>query len=69
MNTLIYMIQGQLNAGINEQVVELEKANRVHHLLKQAVVRREAKTTKIRIAYDACSKEDKTGTSLNDCLH
>ena len=35
----------------------------------QAVIRRDAKTTKLRVVYDASSKGGKKGTSLNDCLH
>ena len=33
------------------------------------MVRRNAETTKVRVVYDASSKEDKNGTSLNECLH
>ena len=36
-----------------------------HH----AVIRNDAETTKIRIVFDASSKESRVGTSLNDCLH
>ena len=33
------------------------------------MVRRNAETTKVRVVYDASSKEGKNGTSLNECLH
>ena len=41
----------------------------MHYLPHQAVIRKEATTTKVRIVYYASSKEKKSGTSLNDCLH
>ena len=63
------IIEEQLHAGVIERVVELEMAPKVHYLPHQAVVRKEATTTKVRIVYDASSKATKTGTSLNDCLH
>ena len=63
------IIEEQLKTGVIEKVVELEKAVKVHYLPHQAVVRKEAATTKVRIVYDASSKGEKTGTSLNDCLH
>ena len=50
-------------------MVELEKAPKVHYLAHQAVIRKESTTTKVRVVYDALSREGKLGTSLNDCLH
>ena len=35
----------------------------------QAVIRKEAATTKLRVVFDASSKDSEKGTSLNDCLH
>ena len=63
------IIKEQVELGIVEPVAELEKANKVHYLPHQAVIRKDAVTTKVRIVYDASSKESKMGTSLNDCLH
>lgn len=63
------IIGEQLKTDVIEKVVELEKTSKIHYLPHQAVVRKEAATTKVRIVYDASSKGEKTGTSLNDCLH
>ena len=63
------IIKEQVELGIVEPVAELEKANIVHYLPHQAVISKDAVTTKVRIVYDASSKESKLGTSLNDCLH
>ena len=63
------IIREQLSSGVIEKVMELEESDKVHYLPPQAVIRRDATTTKLQIVYDASSKESKSGTSLNDCLH
>ena len=63
------IIGEQLNSGVIEEVAELERKECVHYLPHQAVIRRGAKTTRLRVIYDASSKEWRKGTSLNDCLH
>ena len=63
------IIREQVERGIVEPVAALEKVDKVHYLPHQAVIRKDAVTTKVRVVYDASSKECKSGTSLNDCLH
>ena len=41
----------------------------MHYLPHQAVVRKESATTKVRVVYDASSREGKVEACLNDCLH
>ena len=43
------IIKEQLQSGIIETVVELEKSEKIHYLPHHAVVRKEAKTTKVRM--------------------
>ena len=65
------VIQEQLRDGVIEAVSDLEvpEIGRKHYLLHYVVVRRDAKTTKLRVVYDASSRADGKGPSLNDCLH
>ena len=63
------VIKEQLEKGIIEPVIELERAEKIHYIPHHAVVRRDAKTTKVRVVYDASCKESPKGASLNDCLH
>ena len=63
------IIKDQLSSGVIERVTDLEGACKVHYLPDQAVIRKDAETTKLRIGYDPSAKEGKNGTSLNDCLH
>ncbi|CAB4020938.1 Hypothetical predicted protein [Paramuricea clavata] len=63
------IIREQVERGIVEPVAALEKVDKVHYLPHQAVIRKDAVTRKVRVVYDASSKECKSGTSLNDCLH
>jgi len=58
------VIKEQLKAGIIETVTELEERSKVHYLPHQAVVRRNAETTKVRVVYDArqmCDEIPDTG--------
>ena len=59
----------QLEAGIIEKVMDIESCNEISYLLHQAVCRKNAETTKIRVVFDAFCKDRKNGVSLNDCLH
>ena len=43
------VIKNQLEAGIIERVYELGQAGKVHYLPHQAVIRKEAETTKLRV--------------------
>ena len=63
------VIREQLKAGVIERVYQSDEGGMVHYLPHQAVIRKEAETTKLRVVFDASSKEGKRGTSLNDCLH
>ena len=40
----------------------------VHYIPHLAVIRKEAKTTKLRVVYDASATSNKTSVSLNECL-
>ena len=47
---------------------EVKAGKIVNYLPHQAVVRKSAETTKVRMVFDASSKESRRGVSLNDCL-
>jgi len=69
LNAYDTIIKEQAEVSIIERVLELETPDKVHYLPHHVVIRNGAKTTKIRVVYDASSKEGKRGVSLNDCLH
>ena len=69
LKTYDAIIREQDENGIIERVAELDAADRVHYLPHHTIICKDAKTTKVRIVYDASSKEGKHGVSLNDCLH
>ena len=66
-----HTIKDQLENGIVEKVSdqELKAGKIVQHLPHQAVVRKSAETTLVRMVFDAPSKESRIGVSLNDRLH
>ena len=63
------IIKEQLNSGVIEKVAKLEETEKVHYLPHHGVIPRDAETTKLRIVYNASSKEGRNRTSFNDCLH
>ena len=62
-------IKEQLKEGIIEEVLEKPTGSRITYLPHQAVVRKDAETTKVRVVYDASAKPSKNARSLNECLH
>ena len=64
------VFQDYLQKGIIEPVPpnEMETSNPLHYLCHQAVIREEAKSTKIRVVFDA-SAAVRGGLSLNQCLY
>ena len=63
------IISQQAAEGVIEKVTDHEPVGKVHYLPHRAVVRENVETTKVRVVYDASSKDRKSGVSLNDCLH
>ncbi|XP_046862841.1 uncharacterized protein LOC124456439 [Xenia sp. Carnegie-2017] len=66
------IIKAQEELGIIERVGKDSVINshaKIHYMPHQAVVRKDAKTTKVRVVYDASAKVLKSSVSLNDCLH
>ena len=55
------VIKEQAALGVVERVPELETAEKIHYLPHHAVIRKDAKTTKLRVVYDASSMEGKNG--------
>ncbi|CAB4040249.1 Hypothetical predicted protein, partial [Paramuricea clavata] len=51
------IIREQVEQGIVEPVAALEKVDKVNYLPHQAVIRKDAVTTKVWVVYDASSKE------------
>ena len=65
------IIRDQERDGIIERVDlsrETEPGN-IHYLPHQAVKRQDALTTKLRVVFDASSKEEKSLPSLNECMY
>ena len=61
------IVTAQKELGIVEEFKSPGVKGEVHYLPHHSVIRDDKTTTKIRIVFDAPSKE--TGPSLNECLH
>ena len=61
------IIKEQEKHGIIERADESKPQTETHYLPHHQVVREDKSTTKVRIVFDASSKEN--GPSLNDCLY
>ena len=62
------VITEQISSGVIEKVSNKDELVAVHYIPHLAVIRKQAKTTKLRIVYDASAKSSKTSVSLNECL-
>ena len=62
------VIADQIKAGVVEKVSEENQSVAAHYIPHLAVIRKDAKTTKLRIVYDASAKSDRKSVSLNECL-
>ena len=63
------IIQDQLENEIIEAAPDTPTGERVFYMPHRAVIREDAETTKLRIAFDASAKQCNKDVSLNDCLH
>ena len=61
------IIQEQLREGIVEEA-QMPAKGREFFIPHRAVIRENAETTKMRIAYDASARGNDTAPSLNECL-
>lgn len=62
------LIREQLAEGVVE-LAPAEVSGREFYLPHRAVVREGAKTTKLRVVYDASARAHEMAPSLNECLH
>ena len=53
------VIKEQLDLGVIERVMELERSEKAYYIPYLAVIRREASTTKLRVVYDVFAKTGK----------
>ena len=62
------IIQNQLKQGIVERVSDETQRERECYLLHKAVIREAARSTKMRIVFDAWAKVNQRGPSMKDCF-
>ena len=62
------IMQEQISDGILEEVPQQQTGEIIHYIPHQAVIRKGAESTKMRIVYDCSARKDAESPSLNDCL-
>ena len=62
------VITKQIKSEVVEIVIDASESMTAHYIPHLVVIRKEAKTTKLRVVYDASAKSHKESTSLNECL-
>ena len=66
----LYQIDSLLKANFIEEVLpHTPKGDIIHYLPHRGVLKRDSKTTSLRIVMDASARANGTSVSLNDCLY
>ena len=63
------ILENQLKEGIVEKVTSEPSGSRIYYLPHKPVIRENATTTKVRMAFDTSGQPTPTENSINDCMY